>query len=157
MTRTSRTRRPRRGWSPTGLLLLLSLLGAVAATAAVIGPRFGHGEARAAVPPLPQPARREDHRTLMEHFSGLIGRSTAILAVHQRGVTPYLEMVLWLSDDNGSGHAEPSEVAIVSHSRLMQTVTLYRWTAGAAKPDGGLAVVGPSAPAFCDAWRANWN
>jgi hypothetical protein len=131
------------------------LVGALAVSAAVVGPQIGHGFGTNEAAPPPVAARRQDHRTLMEHLTGLIGRSSAVLAVHQRGTTPYLEIVLWLGDEDRSGRAEPAEVAIVSHSRIMQTLTLYEWAGGKAPAEGALAIVAPGAPAFCNAWRAD--
>ncbi len=156
MTATFQTARRRRGGTATGLVLTLLLIGTLALSAVVVGPRMGHGSGPRGAP-SPQPARRQDHRSLMDHFAGLIGGSSAVLAVHQRGATPYLEIVLWVKDRDGSGRAEPDEVAIISHSRIMQTVTMYEWAAGDTAAEGALELVGPAAPAFCSAWRADWH
>lgn len=147
------------GGTVTRPLVLLSLLGTAIVSALVAGPRLGRGAGeRSHSAPLPAPtAGQHDHRSLMGHLTGLIGRSAAVLAVHQRGATPYLEIVLWLEDRDGSGKAEPAEVVIVSHSRIMRTVTLFEWAAGATPAEGALKIVRPAMPAFCNAWRADWH
>lgn len=53
-------------------------------------------------------------------------------AIHAPGQgSPFLEIVLWLEDSENLGTRDPGEVAVISHSRALQTITIAQW----APPD----------------------
>lgn len=159
----------RRGETLGGLLVTLSIIGALGVAAAVVAPRYlvgavaGHPPDAPDVPELIR-ARNPTHGELIDALSRLIARSVGILAIHHRGPGPYLELVLWLDDDVNPGRPDARELALLSHSRILQTLTLYRrpsGTSGGAPSDwggaGGLWASGNSAtdPSFCGRWRAD--
>lgn len=145
--------RVRRGGSLGSLMLTLTLLGALTATTVVIAPRF-----LAAETPRPDQVRAALplHQRLIEDLGAIIDRSVGVLALHRRESGPYLEIVLWLSDDadhGEPGRADESEIAVLSHSRVMRSISLYRLTEPGGAPVA--AGLGRTGPAFCDRWRAD--
>lgn len=111
----------------------------------------------------------QSHRAFGDTLAGLVDRSLDVLAAHARGETPFAELVLWTHDRRNPGQVDPDEVAVISHSRLFKTVTVYRMADDAAAADAlkdlerrqpGLTAAGGldrsliGAPAFCEAWRA---
>ncbi len=155
----------RRGETLGGLLVTLSIIGALGVTAAVVAPRYLVG-AVAGHPPDARDdgdlirARNPTHGELIDALTRLIARSVGILAIHHRGPGPYLELVLWLDDDINPGRPDAHEIALLSHSRILQTLTLYRRPSGEPSDwegAGGLWASGDSAtdPSFCVRWRAD--
>ncbi len=155
----------RRGETLGGLLVTLSIIGALGVTAAVVAPRYlvgavkGHPSDAPGVGDLIK-ARNPTHGELIDALTRLIARSVGILAIHHRGPGPYLELILWLDDDINPGRPDAHELAILSHSRILQTLTLYRRPSGAPSDwggAGGLWASGDSAtdPSFCVRWRAD--
>ncbi len=144
--------RLRRGGTLGGVLVLLSIIAALSVTTVVFAPRYL--QAGAAGPPVVA-AGSPVHQELADGLAALIRRSVGVLAVHQRGPTPYVEVVLWLEDRKRPGRADESELAVVSHSAVLRTITIYRLTGSEAGPrvplDGSYAVDA----AFCDRWRAD--
>ena len=106
-----------------GLLATLSIVGACGVTAVVVAPRYI--SAGTALPEVVA-ARTTEHQTLIDGLAALIGRSEAILAIHQRGPSPFLEIVLWLHDDEEPGAIDESELAVLSHSMVLRTITIYQ-------------------------------
>ena len=146
----------RRGGTLAGLLITLSLVGALSVTTVVVAPRY---LAAGIVQPQVQPARADAHQEQIDALAALIGRSVGVLAIQQRGLTPYLEMVLWLQDDDSEGiqdQADESELAVLSHSQVLRTITIYRLADGEEAAAGGLwDARQPAGAAFCDRWRAD--
>ncbi len=149
-----RQRPPRTGGTLGSLLLMLSILGTLTVTAAIVAPKYLAAEVG---PPVVVEAHRISHQELIDELAALIGRSVRVLAIHPRGATPYVELVLWLFDDDDPGELDESELAILSHSRIMRTVTIYRLADDVPKP----ATISPdrldetASPAFCERWRAD--
>ena len=133
--------RLRRGGTLGGVLVLLSIIAALSVTTVVFAPRYL--QAGAAGPPVVA-AGSPVHQELADGLAALIRRSVGVLAVHQRGPTPYVEMVLWLEDHERPGRAHENELAVVSHSAVLRTITIYRLTGSEAGPrvplDGSYAV-----------------
>ncbi|MHC4589066.1 MAG: hypothetical protein ACYTAQ_06930, partial [Planctomycetota bacterium] len=121
-------------------------------TTVVLAPRY-----LAAEPPPPQgvAAASVVHQDLIEDLAGIVGRSVGVLAVHDRGPTPYMEMVLWLADVPGGADGRPDarELAVLSHSAVLQTITIYRLAVDEAGAGPVLDAGGD--PAFCNRWRAH--
>ncbi len=107
-----------------GLVITLSIIGTLAATAAVVRPNY---LSASAPPETPQPitASHPEHQQAIELLASLISRSKEVLAIHQRGATPYIEIVLWLEDGDNPGQMDPSEVAVLSHSEILQTISFH--------------------------------
>ncbi len=141
----------RRGGTLVRGLLPLSILSAFGVTAAVVTPGFIN--ASGTVTPTGLAARSPDHQRLIESLGSLIGRSGKVLAIHDRGPTPYMEVLLWMDDANNPGTIDAGELALLSHSRVLQTITYYTLSEGrdAARYRGGFGQIGP---AFCTQWRA---
>jgi hypothetical protein len=116
-------------------------------------------------------AAAEARREFTDTLATLLSQCHEILAVHQRGATPYAEIVVWKSNAHNPAQIDPEEIAIISHSDLLQAVTIY------SLPEGGPPNVASSnsnaapfnaptlsplrfdrvaleQPGFCDRWRA---
>jgi hypothetical protein len=120
--RRAALRRARHGGTTGGLLLTLSLLGALAAVA-VVTPAYLLASGPAA--PEPVAARVPAHQEMIELLGSLISRSREVLAVHERGSSPYLEIVLWLEDAENQGRIDPDEIAVITHSEVMRTISYF--------------------------------
>ena len=68
----------RRGGTLAGLLITLSLVGAVSVTAVVVAPRF---LLAGSVQPQVQAARADIHQEQINALAALIGRSVGVLAI----------------------------------------------------------------------------
>lgn len=118
----SRSGQLRRGGSTGFALSLLAGFGTLGATAVFVGPRIisaRSSEAEAVV------ARDPSHQHTIEIFAGILARSRAVLALHDRGETPYEEIVLWIEDRDHPGQIDPHEVVVISHSKVLQTLTYF--------------------------------
>jgi hypothetical protein len=112
----------RRGGTLASWLVVLSMIGAFGVTAAMVTPRFLAG---GEMPPRTTTASMPVHQRLIESLAALLGRSVAVVAIQDRGATPYEEAVLWLEDIENPGRIDPAELAVISHSRVLQTITYY--------------------------------
>jgi hypothetical protein len=65
-------------------------------------------------------------------------------------------MVLWLADTPGGTGGKPDdvEVAVLSHSAILQTITIYRLDPEERSAEGPVLDFS-SGPGFCDRWRAH--
>lgn len=145
----------RRGGTLGGLLLTLSVVGTLTVTTVVVAPRYLAADG----PHEPQgvPAGHPAHQELIDNVAQVIARSVGVLAIHERGPTPYMEMVLWLTDHprGVDGRPDDRELAVLSHSAVLQTITIYclplEDQANHPPPNAARR----DSPAFCDRWRAN--
>lgn len=140
-----------RGGTINGMLVTLSIIGALSAATVFVAPQY-----LSAQPTRPSaiPASRPAHQTLIDDLATLTTRSVGVLAIHARGATPYEEIVLWLADNDAEGsdgRADVSELAILSHSSVMQTITIYRMTGDRMACSGAVR----TSPEFCSHWRAD--
>lgn len=147
----------RRGDSLPAILVTLALLGGFGAAAVVITPGVLHG---GPAPRTPRPPSDPGHLEVTETLERVIGGSHALLAVHPRGRTAFLEIVLWLEDGKNPGLVDATEVLVLSYSPVLQSLTAHAFDAeGEAAVEAGPP--GPWLPAaaarasFCDAWRAD--
>ncbi len=135
------------------MLVTLSLVATLSATAVIFAPRYLNASPTAAAVVA---AQSEANQQTIELIANLIGRSVEVMAVRQRGATPYLELVLWLDDRDDAGQVNRGELAVLSHSEILQTVILYELA-----PDENdltwqsVPRSGVLSPGFCDAWRAD--
>lgn len=118
---------------------------AIAAVIAPIALRAAEGpEAPAEVAALDP-----EHDRVADLIAGAIERSRAVVAVHPRGATSFVEVVLWISDERNPGLVDASECVVLSHSRLLRTIVLHEPGA-----DGDRAAIyAPDDPQFCTARR----
>ncbi len=140
-----------RGGTINGMLVTLSILGSLTAATIYVAPQYLNAQ-----PGQPSivPAGHPNHQRLIDDLATLVAQSVGVLAIHPRGATPYVEMVLWLADNDAEGadgRADESELAILSHSRVMHTITLYRTTGGRILS----AQAARNSPEFCRHWRAD--
>ncbi len=138
-----------------GLLVALCGLGGLSAAALVLEPRIIFGEPRAEGPSAgPVAATHEAHQGLINKLAALVEQSIGVLGIHPRGAGRYEEIVLWVDDDTpgGQGWPDEREIAIVSHSPVMRTITIYR-IVGPGEP--GRQITGVGSLAFCEALRAD--
>ena len=155
MTVSAEQRQPLRhhGGTINGVLVTLSILGALTAASFFWAPQYLNAQVRQGLPVVP--AAQPGHQSLIDDLAAVISQSVGVLAIHPRGATPYEELVLWLADndDHGSdGHADDPELAVLSHSSVLQTITIYRMAAGGPPGPTG---VSRSSPEFCRRWRAD--
>lgn len=143
--------RPRRadaGSAISSALIAISITGVVATTAWVARPAYLHAQS-----PTHESvaARSERNQEIVDLLANLIGSSAEVVAVYPRGATPYAEVVLRIA---GEGDAVQSdEVAVLSHSRVLQSLMLY--THGDVQDDLHRAEL--FASGFPDRWRGDPN
>ncbi len=146
----------RRGGTLAGWLVALSMIGTFGVTAAVVTPRFLAG---GELPPSTTTAAMPVPQRLIESMAARLGRSVAVVAIQDRGATPYEEAVLWLEDIENPGHIDPAELAVISHSRVLQTITYYGIDPHVSGDDAPTAVwverFDLTGPEFCVRWRAH--
>jgi hypothetical protein len=123
--------------------------------------------------------QRAFHAEFVSTLDKLIEHSVEVLSIHHRGSTPYEEIVLWRDDSKNPGVIDPEEIALVSHSPLLGTMTVYTLVGTAERANAlsasntrsGNAGESRSAaraifsspltrdavahPSFCDRWRAH--
>lgn len=151
--------RGRRGGTTGGLIALLCIFGTLTTAAVVFTPQLGTADTASGTF-TDQPHERQ---LVANRLASLLGGTREVLVVHQRGPTPYLEAVVWVDDRFNRGVIDPMEVAVISHSRVLQTVTWFALPAALADQfqqwsDLGADVLDPqrlTEPGFCDRWRAH--
>ncbi len=156
----------RAGGTTAGLLTTLVALGVLTTVAALVAPSYLNANSIPVVEPVV--ARDAAHQQMIEILAALIGRSREIVAIHDRGASPYLELVVWLEDQDHSGEPDPDEIAIISHSEVMQTILCFGYdeaddASDEPLPPGWTALNKPGPPLpsmadidradFCAAWR----
>lgn len=151
----------RRGSTTNGLLVACSVIGTFIVTAAIVTPLSLHASDDKDGPQVIA-ARQEHHQQVIEAIATLLGRSEEIVAVHDRGESPFVEVVLRLQDKGGSELAE-DEIAVLSHSEVLQTITFYTLPEQAAPDperrqvfaDAGRRREQLTKPRFCTLWRSD--
>jgi hypothetical protein len=143
-------------------VLGLIATGGILITAAVtISPRYLLARAgeTAGTDSLP-----EHHRVVLDGVADLVRRSAEVLAVQGRDRSPYVELVLRAADHEPAGLLDASEILVISHSQILQTITVYQFetqkeeaagTQGAPPWPGWDLDDGMLPPDFCDRWRAH--
>lgn len=143
----------RRGIAISNLLLTLLSFSVLATVAMVVTPRYlsAHHLGQARV------ARNNGHQLVIEGMARLMGGSQAVLAVHPRGNSPFVEVVLWLEDSTNPGVVDRHELVVVGHSRVLRTLTAYQMvSAGEAQQTCWLPEdAALQTRTFCDQWRAD--
>jgi len=153
-------RRPSRGGATVGLLVTISLIGALAATAVIVTPAYLHASSSAR--PEPVIARLPAHQQMIETLGSLVSRSKEVLAVHRREASPYLELVVWLEDGANPGRIDPAEAAVITHSEVLRTISFFGLKeadeADEAPESKAVGWIGEESDigsaSFCAAWRS---
>lgn len=134
------------------------LLGAASVVLAPVLVRGDGGHTTAEHPAPWRAPRAQIERAL----SDLVARSVDVLAIHRRGALPFTQFVLWERDDEDPGFINFDEVVVISHSRNLQTISVYRVandeaTADQAtrKPSRRMSRIEIERLDFCDRWRAD--
>lgn len=108
-------------------------------------------------------AARDARNELMRSISSLVGQCREVLAINHRIEDRGAEIILWFEDTHDLGRINADELALLRHSPLFQTITVY--TASKAVT-GRRSNVAPqsdadnptstdiAAPGFIDRWRA---
>ena len=146
-------KRVRRGASTAGAATRTLLAGGVLATSVAIGPRFLRAGSDTGDQPTALAASDPAHQEVIDGLAGLLSRSRSILAIHPRGETPFVEVVVWLKDENQSGLPNPDEVVVIAHSRLLGVVALYALREDPEAKPGGFDVMPTWGSDFCATWR----
>ncbi len=144
-------------------LAMLCLLGGTGTVGYMAGP--GLVEASDSVR-QERSARRAALAMMLDAVAASINRSRAVLAVHPRAETPYVDVVLWMHDDRNPGCVDADEVALVSHSRALRSIRLFMLDPGrpaspvAATERPGAMMAGDGStmvqsPRFGDLWRSD--
>lgn len=144
----------------------MSVTGALAATVWVARPAYLHGQS---ITYETVTARSEVHQEIIDLIATMIGSSAEVAAIHLREQSPYLEIVMRIEGEGDT--VEPEQVVLLTHSRLLQTVTLWQMTAGNRPPAAGETPADNRQPAagasralakadlykrdFPDRWRSN--
>jgi hypothetical protein len=139
-----------RGAALTSTGIVLAVLGAAAVGLVIIRPQFAFGPSQAAAT---APAISSAQRALLLRVEELLRTSKAVLAVHPRGSDPFEEMVIWLDDTENPGVLDRRELALLSHSRIMRTLTLFM-TAASVKAGSAIEPEAASRQGFCNLWRS---
>jgi hypothetical protein len=133
------------------------VLGGLGAVAVIVGP----AGTRAADDGGSGPPLAPDRQRVLDALATLVGRSTSVLAIHDRGPTPFSEIVLWLQDAANPGVVDAEEVGVLSHSLVLESIA-FHGLVGRDLPDDDalralqrLVEADVAAPAFCDAWRTS--
>ena len=62
----------------------------------------------------------------LDRIHRLAGNSCAVLHTYEPTAhDPFVDLVVWIADHNGSGYPEPSEVGVLSHSRVLESIVWY--------------------------------
>lgn len=103
------------------LLLVLASIGGLAGSALVLAPRVllaessSSGATGAAAP---------EHQLTIELLAALLSSCHEIVAVYPRRNSSFLDAVIWLQDAQEPGVVNDGELALLSHSRVSQTIML---------------------------------
>jgi hypothetical protein len=145
----------RRGSAASSLILSILSFSVLTVVAVVFTPKYlSAGEAVG----NERHARDTSHQMVIEGLASLVSGAEGIIALHERGPSPFVELVLWLEDSTNRGVIDRHEIVVIGHSRVLRTVTVYQ----TARQSAALAVVTwqPDdkvlrSRTFCDQWRAD--
>ncbi len=72
---------------------------------------------------VPTFARNPEHQRVLELLSGLFIQCHAVIRVHQRMSSPFVEALLWMHDRENHGLVDPDEIGLLSHSEVSHTIS----------------------------------
>ncbi len=147
----------RRGGTLGEVLVTLGVLGTLGAATLVLAPRYLIAESDGKGGPGTTAARQDAHRELIEDLAVILEHCVGVLAINERGATPFVEVVLWLEDGSTgtAGRADRHEIGLLSHSSVLQTITVYCLSPAAGTDGGDPAEPLSGGPEFCQRFRAD--
>lgn len=105
--------------------------------------------------PAPVHSSQRTHDEFAETLSTLIANCKEILALNNHQPNAQASIVLWVKDDENLGVIDPEEIAVISHSQLLRTVTAYSMEKRGTRSEAASAEAGSSSkPATTSAIRA---
>jgi len=110
------------------LLMMLCGIGLLCGAAAIFNPSSLQAVTSPFMPDASNPQSThatDNHQEFANTLASLVERCVEVLAVHDRGRTPYSEIVLWVDDRANPGIIDQDELAVISHSQLFRTVAVY--------------------------------
>ena len=142
----------RRGSALQTVLITMCLISTLLVTAWLSRPVFVRAQSTA---PVTITAHHLQHQHIIESIAALIAGSSKVLAIHPRGHSPFVEIVLRM--EAAEQHISPSEIAVISHSRILQTITFYSLEASDEDQVPGSFADAEALlqPGFCDRWRGS--
>lgn len=156
----------RAGSAVTGILLGLAILGVFAITAMLVRPAVLQASAQ----PGNITARSPERQHVIEAIAAVVGSAAEVLAVHhretigRRGTTAAsVEIVLRTHNADDTQFISPEEIAVISHSRILQVVTFYKVESEREGDVTGTDSMLPQLlhrdevldPEFCKRWRGD--
>jgi hypothetical protein len=138
-------------------------MAALGAAAVVFSPQFLHAADADDTLALDRAgeavAREADHQAVIDALAGVLERAAGVISINERGPTPYVEVVLWLTDSANPGRVDRGEIAVLSHSEVLRMVTLYTLSTSVPVEEAEAPVTDErhrvGTPAFCDDWRSS--
>lgn len=145
-----------RGMATQTMLITVAAATTLTAVAIMITPRYLDARSPG---PTPVAAGSEANQAVIDGLGALIARSAEVLAVHPKSSADSAAILLRLEDLHATEEVLPEEIALLAHSRIMQTVTLYTLTTP-SEPAGASSGGVPTRSRleerdFCHKWRDN--
>lgn len=146
----------------TGLLVTFGILGTLVLATVVVHPMST--QARGYAMPDVQSASNAQHQEVIESLAQLIARSAEVVAIHQRDASPYVEIVLRAFGGPDADRVRPEEVFVLSHSRILYTITLHALPESTVDQASGKQIDPPFSslsmsslrvPSFPTTWRSD--
>ncbi len=97
--------------------------------------------------------RVEAHKVQALSLLEALHRCKAVLAVQDREATPYLDVVFWAEDILEPGVINESEIIVLSHSTMMQSLTMHTCGFDPQVPGPPLSLQEVNEPTFGMDWR----
>lgn len=76
-------------------------------------------------PPQPTTNSQRAHDEFAATLASLINDGVEVLAITNHSPESAASIVVWMNDSDNLGVIDPSEIAVISHSQLLRTVTVY--------------------------------
>ena len=113
----------RRGSAAIGLLFVVAGIGTLVGAAFIFaGPNNAVADTRGHV----AAATPDKIQITLHRLHQITGASCAVLHLYEPDDRdPFTEMMLWIADTDGSGSPEPSEIGVLSHSSVLDSIVWY--------------------------------
>ncbi len=147
-------RRPpqsRRAFATAEVAAVAVTMGVLGTAAFVVTPRLL--QAGAEEEDLTVVPRLEAHKVQTLSLLEALYRCKAVLAVQDREATPYLDVVLWAEDIVEPGVINEGEIIVLSHSTMMQSLTMHVCGLDSQEPGPPLSLRTVNEPTFGMEWR----
>jgi hypothetical protein len=151
MRRRRRRQRDRLGLATAEAVTIAVTVGALGTAAFFVTPRLIQADQSDTDPTIVP--REEAHQAQMLSLLEAMHRCRGVLAVHERAASPYLDVVLWGEDVHEAGVVNEDEVIVLSHSELLQTLTLHYCDVDPQVADPALPLAEAQQADFGVQWR----